>query len=118
LLKYGVDANVGRKSATVLHFTAARDSLDEASRVRFAEILLDHGARTDLRDDILKSTPLGWACRWGQLEMAKVLLKRGAVAGESDAEPWATPMAWAKKMGHSHILRLLEANLGEGKSVS
>jgi ankyrin repeat protein len=112
LLTYGVDANVGRKSATVLHFTAARGGLDEASRVRFAEILLDHGARTDLRDDILKSTPLGWACRWGRLEMAEVLLKRGALVEESDAELWATPIAWAQKMGHSHILELLEGNLG------
>ena len=112
LLTYGVDANVGRKGATVLHFYAARGGLDEASRVRFAEILLDHGARTDLRDDILKSTPLGWACRWGRLEMAALLLKRGALVEESNAELWATPIAWARKMGHSQILQLLEGNPG------
>ncbi len=70
LLTHGVDANVGRRSATVLHFTAARAGLDEASRVRFTEILLNHGAHTDVRDDLLKSTPLGWACRWGRFEMA------------------------------------------------
>ncbi|MGA7524889.1 MAG: hypothetical protein WBW84_20735 [Acidobacteriaceae bacterium] len=38
-----------------------------ASRARFAAMLIDHGARLDLRDDLLKSTPLGWACRWGRL---------------------------------------------------
>lgn len=57
-MTYCVHANVGRRSATVLHFTAARPGLDAASRVRFTEILLDHGARFDIRDDLLKSTPL------------------------------------------------------------
>ena len=114
LLTYGVDANVGRKSATVLHFTAARGGLDEASRVRFAEILLDHGARTDLRDDILKSTSLGWACRWGRLEMAEVLIRHGALVEERDAEPWATPIAWARRMNQSPMFSLLDCNSGAG----
>ena len=107
LLKYGVDPNVGRKSATVLHFTAADHGMDEASRARFATMLLDAGARLDLRDDILKSTPLGWACRWGHEQMVKVLIARGASVNEPDAEPWATPMAWARKMGHDEIATLL-----------
>ena len=73
-------------------------------------MLIDHGARLDLRDDLLKSTPLGWACRWGRKELVEELLRRGAPVHEADAEPWATPLAWAKKMGHGEILALLESN--------
>jgi hypothetical protein len=68
-------------------------------------MLLDHGARIELRDELLRSTPLGWACRWGRREMVELLVARGAVVEEPDAEPWATPRAWARKMGHSGALR-------------
>lgn len=100
--------------ARLCFISPLRGAVDETSRVRFTEILLDYGARTDLRDDILKSTPLGWACRWRRLEMAEVLLKRGALIEESDAERWATPIAWAQKMGHGHILQILERKLAAG----
>jgi ankyrin repeat protein len=107
LLKYGVDPNVGRKGATILHFVAARQGLDETSRARFAAMLLDHGAGLDLRDDLLQSTPLGWACRWGRVEMAKLLIDRGAPVDEPNAEPWARPRAWARKSGNPAMIALL-----------
>src|ERR1700687_4084165 len=59
------------------------------------------------RDDILKSTPLGWACRWGRIELVKLLLERGADSVEADAEPWATPRAWAERMGTDDLLSML-----------
>src|SRR5262245_15051434 len=68
---------------------------------------LDACAQTDVVDDLLKSTPLGWACRWGRIEVVKLLLERGADPVEADAEPWATPRAWAEKMGHQAVLALL-----------
>jgi ankyrin repeat protein len=68
---------------------------------------LDGGARLDIRDDLLKSTPLGWACRWGRTELVRLLLERGADPVEADAEPWATPQAWAEKMGRDSVLRVL-----------
>jgi ankyrin repeat protein len=71
-------------------------------------MLIDHGANVNLRDDLLQSTPLGWACRWGRRELAQLLMRRGAPVHEVDAEPWATPAAWAKRMNHSEILSLLE----------
>jgi ankyrin repeat protein len=112
LLQHGVDANVHRRHETVLHFTAARQSdLSEGDRARFAAMLIDHGARWDVRDDLLKSTPLGWACRWGHRELVELLLQRGAPVREKDAEPWATPEAWAKKMGHDEIFAILKRNL-------
>jgi Ankyrin repeats (3 copies) len=112
ILRESINPNVARMGATTLHFTAARGGLDGASRARFAAMLIDRGARLDLRDDLLKSTPLGWACRWGRLEMAEVLIGRGALVEEPDAEPWAMPIAWAKKMNHSQILALLDGNSG------
>jgi ankyrin repeat protein len=111
LLLARIDPNVARRGATVLHFVAARDTLNEPARVRFTAMLLDHGARLDLRDDLLQSTALGWACRWGRKEMVELLLTRGAPAEEPDAEPWATPLAWANKMGHPEIAALLSARL-------
>lgn len=111
LLRHGVDPNVTRFGATPLHFAAARlGSVGDSDRARFAAMLVEHGARTDLRDDTLKSTPLGWACRWGRLKMAEVLIQRGASIDEPDAEPWATPKAWARKMGHEKVLELPEGH--------
>jgi ankyrin repeat protein len=79
--------------------------------VAFATLLLDAGARTDTRDDLLKSTPLGWACRWGHVEIARLLLERGADPAEPDADEWATPRAWAEKMRHAEISELLRAEI-------
>jgi len=76
--------------------------------VAFVRILLDRGARMDVRDELLQSTPLGWACRWGRLEVAKLLLERGADPVEPDAELWTTPLVWAEKAGHKAIIALLQ----------
>ncbi len=107
LLERGIDPNITRRGESALHYTAARANATGAQRVRFAAMLLDRGARLDVRDEILRSTPLGWACRWGRYELAELLLARGAPADEPDAETWATPLAWATKMGHTGIAKLL-----------
>ena len=82
---------------------------DPAVGVRLATILLDAGARLDVREELLKSTPLGWACRWGRTEIVKLFLARGADPVEGDAEPWATPRAWAERMGGSEIVEVLDS---------
>ena len=103
-----VDVNlVRRMGATVLHFAAARPGPTELERTRFAAMLLDHGARLDLRDDLLESTPLGWACRWGRKEMVELLIARGAPVNEPGAESWAQPLAWAIKMDQAVIAEVL-----------
>jgi hypothetical protein len=99
---------------TILHSVAgARPHVTEEQRLAFATVLLNAGARTDLRDGLLNSTPLGWACRWGQAELVKLLLERGADPAEAGAEPWATPRAWARKMKHNHVLDVLRNYGGE-----
>jgi len=96
---------------TILHSVAgAHQHVTAGQRLAFATALLDAGARTDLRDGLLNSTPLGWACRWGRIELVELLLQRGADPVEADAESWATPKAWAEKMGHCAVVSLLRAN--------
>jgi ankyrin repeat protein len=105
------DANVkGRFGISVLHYAAASYNwVTPEERVAFVRILLDHGARMDVRDELLKSTPLGWACRWGRVEVARLMLERGADPVEPDAELWATPRRWAEKAGHKEIVSVLQA---------
>ncbi len=105
LLKHGIDPNISRYGQTALHFAAAyRGNISDEGRAKMAGLLIDYGAKLNLRDDLLKSTPLGWACRWGRVELAHLLISRGAPIDEPDAEPWATPTAWAQKSGHPEIL--------------
>ena len=109
-------ANVrGSFGRTILHDVMAMGFHDGASgwitedeALEFAVTLLDAGARTDVRDDLLKSTPLGWACRWGRTPIVNELLRRGVDALEPDAETWATPRAWAERMGHREIAAILD----------
>ena len=104
------DPNVrSRRGTTLVHEVAAsRGGLTASDRIAYTTQLLDRGARLDIRDDLLQSTPLGWACRWGRLEMVELLLERGADPVEANTEPWATPAAWARKMGHPEIAVFLE----------
>jgi ankyrin repeat protein len=111
LLEHGVDPNVQRYGQTALHFAAAHHGeVGDEERARFAAMLIDHGARLDLRDDLLKSTPLGWACRWGRRSLVELLIGRGAPVDEPDAEPWAEPRAWATKMKQDAVLAILRAH--------
>ena len=103
------DANiVGSFGRTILHEIAAMgDWITEDEVIAFGRAALEAGARSDGRDDILKSTPLGWACRWGRIKLVRLLMEHGAVLEEKDAESWAQPLAWARKMGHNEIIAML-----------
>ncbi|SPE27892.1 hypothetical protein SBA3_140005 [Candidatus Sulfopaludibacter sp. SbA3] len=90
---------------TALHEVAAmRGHVTDEEVAIFAAALLDAGAVWNVRDHLLRSTPLGWACRWGRIKMVQLLLGRGADPVEAGAEPWATPRAWAEKMKHDAVL--------------
>jgi ankyrin repeat protein len=93
---------------TTLHNIVARGDMTPDERIAFATAILSKGARLDIRDHLLKSTPLGWACRWGHLPLLKLFLDSGADPIEADAEPWATPIAWARRGGHMEIEAYLQ----------
>jgi len=90
----------------------AAEAGDVAAVHRFtrAMILLEAGASLTIRDSLLQSTPLGWACRWGRADLVRLYLERGADAVESDAERWARPLAWATKRGHQAVIELLRSH--------
>lgn len=112
LLRHGVDPNISRYGQTPLHFAAGyRGAVSDEDRARFAGLLIDRGASIDLRDDLLRSTPLGWACRWGRIAMVRLLILKGAPVTEPDAEAWAAPRAWAEKMDQREILELLNGKI-------
>jgi ankyrin repeat protein len=95
----------------MLHEVIARD---HGVGVALASLLLDAGARTDVRDEFLKSTPLGWASRWGRVALVELLLARGADPIETGAEAWATPLAWAERRLHAEIASILRRH-GAGR---
>ena len=103
------DPNItGGFARTPLHEVAAMDDhITEDETGGFAEALLNAGAKVGSRDAILKSTSLGWACRWGRARVATLMLEYGADPVEAGAEPWARPRAWAEKRGHAEIIELL-----------
>jgi ankyrin repeat protein len=105
LARCGPHHRAGDSGQTMLHEVIARD---HGVGVALATILLDAGAHLDVRDTLLDSTPLGWACRWGRVKLVKLLLARGADPVEAGAPPWATPHAWATKMQWPEIAGLLE----------
>lgn len=114
LLAHGVAPDVtDHHGFTALHHVAqagetwGRQVITEDERGAFAALLLDAGADLSRRDPLLRSTPLGWACRWGRYELARLLIERGAAADEPDAAPWAAPLAWAARMGHDELAALL-----------
>lgn len=121
ILDHDVDPGMADAAGyTVLHNLASDlcQASNEEARVLRATMLLDAGASLNKRDPLLHSTPLGWACRWGRIELVRLYLERGADALETDAEPWATPVAWAKKRGHQEIVQLLHSALDQSYHAS
>lgn len=106
ILESGVKPDVKNENGqTPLHHMATiTDGL------LFAEMLLDAGASLTVRDDVLQSTPLGWACRWGRFKLVQLYLERGADTVEPMAEAWASPLAWAEKGERGGIVELLRTH--------
>jgi ankyrin repeat protein len=101
LLDNGMDPNHGNwRRVTLLHDLAFKNDL------RKVRLLLDYGAAMDTIDDEFRSTPLGFAARWGHREVVALLLERGADANRA-GEPWATPLSWANRRGHAEIADML-----------
>lgn len=111
LARSGPPTRPGPYGVTILHRVAMMGPhVEPHERVQFAAALLDAGASLDVRDDVLLSTPLGWACRQGHEHLIRSLLERGADSLESAAEPWARPAAWLERKGHREIAERLHRN--------
>ena len=110
LILNACDVNiVGSFGRGILHEIAAMGEwIAEDEVAAFGRAALKAGARMDRRDDILSSTPLGWACRWGRVQLVRLLMQHGADPDENDAEAWARPRSWARKMGHNEIVQALK----------
>ncbi|MDE3000606.1 MAG: ankyrin repeat domain-containing protein [Gemmatimonadota bacterium] len=113
ILDHGVSPNlVGRFGYRLAHHLAAcgivwgEPIMTEPERIAFATILIDHGADLNVIDELLQSTPLGWAVRWGKHELARLYLERGADPTLAGAD-WATPLAWAQKIGDEASVDLI-----------
>ena len=85
---------------TLLHDMAQKGSIDKA------KLLLEYGADLNSLDEEYKSTPLGLAARWGNVEMVEFLLLHGAEINKSGAS-WSTPLSWARKKQHHKIETIL-----------
>jgi ankyrin repeat protein len=110
ILEHGVDLDVrGDGGYTILHHLAS-NQCEETHRIVRANMLLEAGASLSIRDTLLQSTPLGWACRWGRTALVRLYLNRGADPTESTAPPWATALAWARKHGHAEVVELLRSH--------
>jgi len=84
ILAHGADPTVvGRCGYGLAHRLAACGDvwnerlMTEEERVTFATILLDHCAELNVIDELLQSTPLGWAVRWGRYEACPTLPGEG-----------------------------------------
>ncbi|CAN5634957.1 hypothetical protein BH09VER1_BH09VER1_15390 [soil metagenome] len=116
ILEHGMNINLtGKYGDTLMHAIVAAgkvwdvEVMTKDERLKFAQIVLENSPDLTLRDELLKSTPLGWACRWGRVELVELLLEHGARAEEPVAETWATPLAWARKSGQPRIVEMLKA---------
>ena len=101
LLERGMNPNhMNWREFTLLHDMAHTGDVPKA------RLLIQHSAEINYVDDEYRSTPLGYAARWGHVEMVKFLLESGADPNKSSA-PWSTPLAWARKKGHSEVEGIL-----------
>lgn len=114
LLKHPVDPDVRMNGNTVLQHLATSAEPTEQERLVFAKLLLDAGASLTFRDTgTMLSTPLGWAARWGRLDLVRHYLERGADVAEAGSEDWAKPIERARSNGHDEVVELLTNHMSD-----
>ncbi len=102
---HGADPdNANWHGITYLHKLAAMGDVEKSA------LLLERGADLEAVDDEWRSTPLGWAARWGHQDLAAFLLERGANP-QGGGAPWATPLARARKAENKKLADMLSSAL-------
>lgn len=103
LITHGMDANHHSwREVSLLHDMAHEGSIEKAA------LLLDNGANINAIDEDYRSTPLGFAARWGRTAMAAFLIERGADIHKAGATS-ATPLEWSRRNKHADVEKLLLA---------
>ena len=109
LLANGMDPNLPNwQRQTLLHDVCGGGGRGQVEKqLAFARILLDAGANISAKEEVYRSTPLGFAARNNMPDMVEFLLSRGAPSNLPDDEPWSTPLAWSERRGHVEIAQIL-----------
>lgn len=90
----------------------------EDNDVENAAVFIAHGADLDPIDECFQTTPLGWAAKYGKLNMAELLLRHGADPNLPGDPAWATPLAWATSRGHERVASVIAAYQQHGSAPS
>jgi ankyrin repeat protein len=77
LLDVGEDPNRYNPQGNHSHSTPLHQAT-LAGHIDVVKLLLDRGARMDVKDKVWQSTPLGWAEYQGRTDVAEYLRSRGA----------------------------------------
>ena len=77
LIDAGEDPNRFNPPGTHSHSPPLHQAI-AAGHLNVVKLLVERGARLDIRDTIYESTPLGWAAYMGQTEIAAFLRQHGA----------------------------------------
>ena len=105
LLKHDMDPNLPNwQSVRPLHHMAVKNQVDGA------KLMIEYGADPSLIDEEYRTTPLGWAAKYGSTKYAKYLLEQfpnRSLHEPSNMPDWARPLAWAKRRSHQEIVDLL-----------
>jgi ankyrin repeat protein len=86
LLEAGEDPNRYNPKAVHGHSTPLHQAV-AAGKDAVVRLLVEHGARLDIRDTIWNGTPLGWADYCGQPEIAACLRTHGAPSRRVSSSP-------------------------------
>jgi len=107
LLEAGTDPNIHGGHVPALHMAAADDNLEAAA------ILVEHGARIDIRDTVNNDTALMYGVRDGKAKVAEYLLIKGANPNLTDKHGF-TPLHIAASRNDIDLVRCL---LAHGASI-
>ena len=77
LIDAGEDPNRFNPPGTHSHSPPLHQAI-AAGHLNVVKLLVERGARLDIKDTIYESTPLGWAAYMGQTEIAAFLRQHGA----------------------------------------
>ena len=105
LLQRGAAVNDVFREATPLSYAI---NSGPVPHVETARILLQGGARTDIKD-ASSAYPLHYAAQVGSFDLVRLLVEEGAASLEATLDNGSTPLYMAAEGGHLEVVRYLAA---------